>query len=63
MSKAELQEECERRGIDCKKSWTKAQLREALTAKPPARPRGKAAKGPPKLSRAARTIVSQLENL
>ena len=62
MTKAELQQECERRGIDCKKSWTKAQLRDALTTKPPDRPRRKAAKGPRALC-AARTIVSQLENI
>jgi hypothetical protein len=63
MSKAELQEECERRGIDYKKSWTKAQLRESLTPKPPARTRRKPKKGTHKLSRAAKTIVDQLESL
>jgi hypothetical protein len=63
MSKAELQEECERRGMEYKKSWTKAQLREALVPKRPARPRSKAGTRPHKLSRAARTIVDQLVNL
>jgi hypothetical protein len=63
MSKSELQEECERRGIEYKKSWTKSQLREALAPKPPARTRRKAKKGPRKLSPAAKTIVAQLENL
>ncbi len=63
MSKAELQEECDRRGIEHKKSWTKAQLLAALAAERPARPRAKPGKGRSKLSRAARTIVNQLENL
>jgi hypothetical protein len=64
MTKAELQQECERRGIACRKSWTKAQLQEALVASGPARIKGKPkSKGsPPKLSRAARTIVGQLDN-
>jgi hypothetical protein len=63
MSKAELQKECDRRGIDYRKSWTKAQLRDALAVKRPARLKVRAKKGRPKLSRAAQTIVSQLENL
>jgi hypothetical protein len=63
MSKSELQEECDRRGADYKKSWTKAQLLKALASKRPARPRGKTRAGSRKLSRAARTIVNQLENL
>jgi hypothetical protein len=63
MSKSELQEECDRRGIEYKKSWTKTQLREALTAERPARPRGNSGKGRRKLSRAAQMIVNQLENL
>ena len=62
MSKAELQEECDRRSIEYKKSWNKAQLRDALTAERPARPKGTATKKRPKLSRAARTIVGQLES-
>jgi hypothetical protein len=62
MSKAELQEECDRRSIDFKKSWTKAQLREALAEERPAHPRDQSRKGRPKLSRAARTIVNQLDN-
>ena len=62
MSKAELLEECERRGIDFRKSWTKSQLRDALAAKPSARPGGKKEGRPPKLSRAAREIVNKLEN-
>ena len=60
MSKAELLEECERRGVEFRKSWTKAQLRDALTSRKPARP---ATVGKRKLSRAARAIVDQLENL
>jgi hypothetical protein len=63
LSKAELLEECERRGIDYRKSWTKAQLREALAPRPPARSRGRTKTKPRKLSRAARTIVDQLESL
>jgi hypothetical protein len=63
MSKAELQEECDRRRIEYKKSWTKTQLRAALDEKPRARARGQSKKARPKLSRAAQTIVSQLENL
>jgi hypothetical protein len=63
MSKAELQQECERRGVDSKKSWTKAQLREALEAPRPARDRSTSGKGQPRLSRAAKTIVGQLERV
>jgi hypothetical protein len=69
-TKAELQEECARRGIAFRKSWTKDELRDALAAvplpparayRPPAQkpPGGK----PPKLSRAARTIVNSLGHL
>ncbi len=66
-TKGELQQECVRRGIAFRQSWTKDQLRQALTAAPPtavsrsparaARP-GKALK----LSRAARKIVDSLEH-
>jgi hypothetical protein len=56
MSKGELQQLCAARGIDFRKSWTKAQLRKALAAAVPApsvdRPKG--------LSKAARTIVGQM---
>jgi hypothetical protein len=59
-TKAQLQEECRRRGIDFRKSWGKEQLREALST--PARPGGGAPRGKPgKLSRAARRIVDALE--
>jgi hypothetical protein len=61
MSKDELQQQCEARGIEFRKSWTKAQLRDALTATAStaagAGPKGRA----PRLSRAARKIVDQLE--
>jgi hypothetical protein len=62
-TKAELQEECARRGIPYRKSWTKDQLREALTSagsRPARRARGEK---PPKLSRAARPIVDSLTHL
>ncbi len=64
MTKAELQQECERRGIACRMSWTKAQLQEALVASHPDQTAGKTkSKGsPPKLSRAAKTIVGQLDS-
>jgi hypothetical protein len=63
MSKADLQAACELRGIEYRKSWTKAQLRDALVEERPARARSKDRKRQPKLSRAARTIVSELESL
>jgi hypothetical protein len=67
-SKAQLQEECTRRGIAFRKSWTKDQLRAALASSPRAPvsrsagrpPRGQA---PPKLSRAGRKIVDSLTHL
>jgi hypothetical protein len=64
MTKTELQLECERRGIACRKSWTKARLQEALAPPPAARGRGKpdSKANPPKLSRAAKSIVGQLES-
>jgi hypothetical protein len=65
MTKPELQQECERRGIACRKSWTKAQLQEALVASHAARSKGKpkAKGGQPRLSPAAETIVGQLVSL
>jgi hypothetical protein len=61
-TKAELQEECARRGIAFRKSWTKDQLQRALTAaSPPAAP-GRGGK-PAKLSRAARRIVESLTHV
>jgi hypothetical protein len=62
-TRAELQQECTRRGVAFRKSWTKDQLREALTAAagPTTRP-GRGGK-PPKLSRAARRIVDSLTHL
>ena len=63
MSKTDLQQECERRGITYRKSWTKAQLQEALAASRASRTRARPRKGGrPKLSQAAQTIVGQLEN-
>jgi hypothetical protein len=65
-TKAELQQECLRRGVAFRKSWTKDQLRQALAAAaPPAavsrRPAGPArGRKPRKLSRAARLIVDSL---
>ena len=65
MTKPELQQECERRGIACRKSWTKAQLQEALVASHASRSKGKPKSkgGQPKLSPAAKTIVGQLVSL
>jgi hypothetical protein len=59
-TRAELQQECTRRGVPFRKSWTKDQLREALAA-PAARP----ARGGkrPKLSPAARRIVDSLTHV
>jgi hypothetical protein len=59
-TKAELQQECVRRGITHRKSWTKDQLRQALASAAPAGPTrgGK----PAKLSRAARRIIDSLEH-
>lgn len=63
MSKAELQQECEKRGTRYRKSWTKAQLLKALVASGMPRSRDKSETGgTPKLSRAAKTIVDQLES-
>jgi hypothetical protein len=64
-TKDQLQQECARRGIPCRKSWTKDQLRRALTPAPPtavSRSRTAPARGgkPPRLSRAARQIVDSL---
>jgi hypothetical protein len=63
MSKTELQKECKTRGITYRKSWTKAQLQEALVASGPAplkdKPKGRKAR----LSRAARTILAELESV
>src|SRR5262249_27273051 len=68
MGKAELQQECERRGITYRKSWRKDQLQEALIASQPAPARSKSnrtkAKGSkPRLSRAGQTIVNELERV
>jgi hypothetical protein len=59
-TKAELQQECARRGIAVRKTWTKDQLRDALAAPP--LPPARVSRGgkPAKLSRAARTIVNSL---
>jgi hypothetical protein len=68
-SKSQLQQECDRRGIQYRKSWTKPQLLEALTASLAAaaarsgadskRPQRQA---PLRLSRPAREIVDALEH-
>jgi len=64
LTKPQLAEACRARGIPCRKTWTKAQLREALgkavapPAKPPAKPRAKAKL--PKLSAAAKAVVGVL---
>jgi hypothetical protein len=68
MSKAELQQECERRGITYRKSWRKDELQEALIVSQPAPARsqskGAKAKGSkPRLSRAGQTIVNELERV
>jgi hypothetical protein len=68
MSKAELQRECEARGITFRKSWTKAQLQEALATSRQNPTKGKRKEGKPKgrqpkLSRAAQTIVGELERV
>jgi hypothetical protein len=61
-TKSELQQECLRRGITFRKSWTKEQLRQALTAGSPL-PVGPARGGKAaQLSRAARRIVDSLEH-
>jgi hypothetical protein len=57
-TKAELQQECTRRGIEFAKSWTKEQLREALAS-----PRAGKVGKPGKLSKAARSIVDCLGHL
>jgi hypothetical protein len=66
-TKADLQQECRRRGIPFRQSWTKDQLRRALITASPAAvsksPPGRAKRAkPPKLSRAARRIVDSLEH-
>jgi hypothetical protein len=66
-TKADLQRECVRRGVAFRQSWTKDQLRRALTFAPSAAisksPTGRPNRGqPPKLSRAARRIVDSLEH-
>jgi hypothetical protein len=63
LSKAELQEQCEARGIDFRRSWTKAQLRDALAASAPVAPGARSRGRKPRLSRSARKIVSQLERV
>ena len=65
MTKAELQRECEARGIPYRKSWTKERLRAALTGPAPGPPaRGLRLHRPPRsaLSRAAQDIVDSLSS-
>ena len=63
LSKGELQQQCEVRGIVFRKSWTKAQLRDALAATAPtppgARPQGAQLSPLPRREK----IVSQLERV
>jgi hypothetical protein len=62
MSKAELQEACAARGLPFRKSWSKGQLREALEAATARPARTSLSRGkPPKLSKAARSIVDSLD--
>jgi hypothetical protein len=61
LSKGELQQQCEARGIDFRKSWTKAQLREALAATAPASSRARPKGRKPRLSRAAQRIINELD--
>jgi hypothetical protein len=65
-TKAELQQECRRRGISFRPSWTKDRLREALTSAPlPALTQAPAAarrRKAPKLSRTASRIVKSLDH-
>jgi hypothetical protein len=56
LTKAQLEAECQRHGIDVRKSWTKDQLRDALE-KQPHRERRAQSKG---LSRAARQLLDCL---
>ncbi|MBV8126874.1 MAG: hypothetical protein JO114_04320 [Planctomycetaceae bacterium] len=61
LSKDELQQECKARGVAFRKSWTKAQLCDALVATAPT-PSGARLKGrKSRLSQAAQKIVSQLD--
>jgi hypothetical protein len=63
LSKGELQQQCEARGIAYRKSWTKAQLRDVLAAAAPSPPRAGRKGRAPRLSRAAQKIVDQLERV
>jgi hypothetical protein len=63
MSKAELQQRCVAQGIAFRKSWTKAQLCDALAASALAPTGRRSRKGAPRLSRAAKKIVAQLERV
>jgi hypothetical protein len=61
-TRPQLQQECSRRRIAFRKSWTKDQLRQALTG--PARPAASPARSgkPRRFSRAVRQIVESLEH-
>jgi hypothetical protein len=63
LSKGELQQRCAARGIAFRKSWTKAQLRDALAAPAPTPADRRSRKGTPRLSGAAKKIVAQLERV
>jgi hypothetical protein len=63
LSKGELRQRCEAAGVAYRKSWTKAQLRDALAAAAPAATGARPKRHRPRLSRAAQKIVSQLERV
>jgi hypothetical protein len=63
LSKGELQQQCEARRIAFCKSWTKAQLRDALAATAPTPPRARPQGRGTRLSGAAQKIVGQLERV
>jgi hypothetical protein len=60
LSKTELQQECQARGIAFRKSWTKAQLCDALRASASTPPGARPKRRKSRLSPTAQKIVSQL---
>jgi hypothetical protein len=63
LSKGELQEQCEARGIEFRKSWTKARLLEALTPKAPEGRKPKARPAVSRLSEAGRALVAEMRRV